>query len=718
MTSASRKSASRKVTLNGTRDIPFNALVLSQANVRRVKDSVSIEDLADDIARRGLLQSLTVRPIRQEDGTETGTFEVPVGGRRYRALERLVRQKRMTRTAPVPCIVHDDGLAEEDSLAENVQRVALHPLDQFRAFQALREAGLTEEDIAARFFITPTVVRQRLRLASVSPRLLDLYAEGTLVLEQLMAFAVTPDHDRQEQVWEALSQGSHRPPHVIRRMLTETAVRAGDRRAQFIGIEAYEAAGGLVLRDLFTEDNGGWLQDVGLLERLVAERLSTVAEKVRAEGWRWVEAAVDFPYGHTNGLRRLPRETVPLTEAEQAEREALVGEMDALLAGYPEPTELPEDVDARVGEIETALKAFENRPATFEPDEVARAGVFVSIDLDGEVRIERGFVRPEDEPPVPAPEADPDAQASAEPDGTEGAPLSTGAMPEANAPGATQATDPDPDPVDDPLRPLPDRLVTELTAHRTLALRDALATRPDTAFLAVLHALCLSTFHRHAVATCLEITGRSGPLAVQAPGLKDSASARALDARQDAWIDRLPADPRDLWGALQALSSDERMDLLAHCASRTVNAVVEPWNRVPARTDHADALARAVGLDMVAAGWRPTVDTYLSRVPKARILAAVREAVGDEAADRLVSLRKGEMATEAEALLAETGWLPEPLRTPQADKSAVPEVPDAVSEGPEAGAADADIGAPKAPPNEGKTGPHAEHIDDATRAAE
>ncbi|MBB4267849.1 ParB/RepB/Spo0J family partition protein [Roseospira visakhapatnamensis] len=718
MTSASRKSASRKVTLNGTRDIPFDKLILSQANVRRVKDSVSIEDLADDIARRGLLQSLTVRPIRQEDGTETGTFEVPVGGRRYRALERLVTQKRMTKTAPVPCIVHDDGLAEEDSLAENVQRVALHPLDQFRAFQVMREAGLSEEDIAARFFITPTVVRQRLRLASVSPRLLDLYAEGTLVLEQLMAFAVTPDHDRQEQVWEALSQGSHRPPHVIRRMLTETAVRAGDRRARFVGIEAYEAAGGLVLRDLFTEDNGGWLQDVGLLERLVAERLTTIAEEVRAEGWRWVEAAVDFPYGHTNGLRRLPRETAPLTEAEQAERDALVAEMDALLAGYPEPNELPEDVDARVGEIEAALKALENRPATFEPDEVARAGVFVSIDLDGEARIERGFVRPEDEPPAPAPEAEPDGQAPATPDGTEGAPLPTGAMPEANAPDATQLADPDPDPVDEPLRPLPDRLVTELTAHRTLALRDALASHPETAFLAVLHALCLSTFHRHAAASCLDITGRSGPLGAQAPGLKDSVSAQSLDARQDAWIDRLPADPRDVWGALQALSTDERMDLLAHCASRTVNAVVEPWNRVPGRTDHADALARAVGLDMVAAGWRPTVETYLGRVPKARILAAVREAVGDKAADRLVSLRKGEMATEAEALLAETGWLPEPLRTPEVDESAIPETPDTVSEEPEAGAADADIGALETPLEEFDTGSVPEDIDDATRAAE
>jgi len=294
-------------------------------------------------------------------------------------------------------------------------------------------------------------------------------------------------------------------------------------------------------------------------------------------------------------------------------------------------------------------------------------------------------------------------------------------MPEPAAPGHSQTTDPDPDPVDAPLRPLPDRLVTELTAHRTLALRDALASHPETAFLAVLHALCLSTFHRHAVASCLEITGRSGPLAAQAPGLKDSASAQSLDARQDAWIDRLPDDPRDLWTALQALSSDERMDLLAHCASRTVNAVVEPWNRVPARTDHADALARAVGLDMVAAGWRPTVETYLGRVPKARILAAVREAVSDKAGDRIVSLRKGEMATEAEALLAETGWLPEPLRTPGEPETVTAEVPDAESgeadEDNEAIKPDADNGA-DATPEDSETDPVPEDIDDATRAAE
>ena len=208
--------------MSASRDIPFNKLVLIQANVRRVKAGVSLEELADDIARRTLLQSLSVRPVLDAEGNETGMFEVPAGGRRYRALELLVKQKRMNKTQPVPCVVRTNGLAQEDSLAENVQRVALHPLDQFRAFQTLREKGLSEEEIAARFFVSPAVVKQRLKLAAVSETLLDVYAEDGMTLEQLMAFTVTNDPVRQEQVWMQLAR-SH--------------------MAQFVGIANYEAAG-------------------------------------------------------------------------------------------------------------------------------------------------------------------------------------------------------------------------------------------------------------------------------------------------------------------------------------------------------------------------------------------------------------------------------------------------------------------------------------------
>ena len=303
----------QKIALASSRDIPFNKLVLSQANVRRVKAGVDLAELAKDIARRGLLQGLSVRAVVDAAGNPTGMFEVPAEGRRFRALELLVRQKRLAKTAPVPCVVREDGLAEEDSLAENVQRAPLHPLDQFRAFPTLREKGRSEEEIAAGQFVPVAVVRQRLKLAAVSPRLLDVYAEDGMTLDQLMAFTINGDHARQEQVFERLKASYDKQPYVIRRWLTEGAVRAADKRALFVGVEAYEEAGGAVLRDLFQGDDGGWLQDVVVVDRMVAERLREEAAAAQAEGWRWVEVAPDFPYGHTYGLRRLRGEAVPLT---------------------------------------------------------------------------------------------------------------------------------------------------------------------------------------------------------------------------------------------------------------------------------------------------------------------------------------------------------------------------------------------------------------------
>ena len=650
-------AANPKIVLSRSQDIPFNKLVLSQANVRRIKAGISIEELAEDIANRGLLHGLSVRPVLDADGG-TGMFEVPAGGRRFRALELLVKQKRMAKTELVPCVVRTEGLAAEDLLAENVHRAPLHPLDQFRAFQTLREQGLGEDEIAARFFISPSVVTQRLKLASASPRLLDLYAADEMTLEQLMAFTVTGDYARQEQVWEALSRSYNKEPYLIRRQLTEGAVRAADKRTRFVGIAAYEAAGGIVMRDLFQEDDGGWLHDPALLDRLVAEKLAAEADTIRAEGWKWVETAVDFPYGHNFGLRRLAGAAATLSDEEQATLEALRTEYDALEAEYAGADELPEEVDARLGEIEAALEAFETRPATYDPADIARAGAFVSINSEGGLRVERGYVRPEDDLPAePAGEV----HAPESTDGERRSAANTSAT-AAGSPPAAEAPD-----EEDGVKPLPERLVTELTAHRTLALRDALAGDPDTAFLAVLHALCLKTFYRYAVDTCLEIDVKSASLATQAPGLNDTAAATAIELRHERWTGRLPQDPERLWDALASFDADSRGSLFAHCASLGVNAVHEPWNRSPRRIAHADRLAQALGLDMAAAGWAPAADNYLGRVTKARILEAVREAKGDAAAQLIDHLKKPDMAREAERLLTGTGWLPEPLRTPDAD---------------------------------------------------
>jgi ParB family chromosome partitioning protein len=545
-----------------------------------------------------------------------------------------------------------------------------HPLDQFRAFQTLREQRKSEEEIAAVFFVSVGVVKQRLRLAAVSPKLLDVYADDGMSLEQLMAFSVTADHARQEQVWDNVNRSGYDEPYQIRRVLTERAVQASDKRARFVGLAAYEAAGGNVLRDLFEEDGGGWLEDIALLERLVAEKLRTEAETIAAENWKWIEVAPSFPYGHDHGLRRLEGEPGDITIEEQASLDALQVEYTALQEKYEDADEIPDEADTRLGEIEQALAAFEDRPHIFDAAAVPHAGVFVSIDTHGMLQIARGYVRREDESAFVAAVAEPDPEAGSaalgSDDGDQTRPPVQGSV-------ITIAGQAPPDEEeDDAIRPLPDRLVMELTAHRTLALQDAVAAHPHVAMTALLHKLCLDAFHRTYGSGCIEAGVRHVQLSIQAPELKESVSAKSIAVRHDAWKADVPTDEAALWEWLAALDGVSRLALLAHCVSFGVNALFEKVDRhggpgitthgLQRRLDQADRLTRAVGLDMVEAGWRPTVDNYLGRVTKGRILDAVREARGESSAQVIDHLKKSEMAKEAERLLEGTGWLPEPLR--------------------------------------------------------
>ena len=374
---------------------------------------------------------------------------------------------------------------------------------------------------------------------------------------------------------------------------------------------------------------------------------------------------MSFPYGHDHGLRELSGTTVDLTDEERATREALREEYDRIEAEYSEADELPDAIDQRLGEIEQALEAFDNRPVSYDPADIAIAGAFVSLDADGSLSIDRGYVRAGDE-----------AQAGPDGEATGGDQTDTPVVQRAVITIGGKPAEPEDD-EEDGIKPLPERLVIELTAHRTVALRNAVAENPHVAMTMLLHKLLSDTFIHTNATGCLETNVRHIFFPGQSEELKDSPSARAVNDRHERWGDHIPADDQALWDWLTDLDDGTRMELLALCVSYGVNALFERPNPysgsgvsqhgLDVRLAQADRLSRATGLDMVAVGWKPTVGNYLGRVTKPRILEAVREGAGERAAQLIDHLKKSDMAKEAERLLAETGWLPEPLRLASLD---------------------------------------------------
>ncbi len=242
--------------------VPLSQLRASKRNVRKTKSAgQSIDALAASFARVGLLQNLTVTLARNGEH-----YEVVAGGRRLAALKLLAKTRRIPKDWAVPCLLVADASARTVSLTENVQREAMHPADQFEAFVALAAEGRPIEDIAADFSVTPLVVQRRLKLANVSPRLLADYRADAVNLEQLMALAITDDHTAQDAAYYDAPQWQ-RSPHALRERLTEREIDAGHALVRFVGLDAYEAAGGGICRDLFAQDDTDvYVTDAALLE--------------------------------------------------------------------------------------------------------------------------------------------------------------------------------------------------------------------------------------------------------------------------------------------------------------------------------------------------------------------------------------------------------------------------------------------------------------------
>ena len=670
----------REITMTNTvtyttTGISLSKLLPSPANVRRTGTGLGIEALAASIGAHGLLQSLVVRPSLDGHGKPTGRYEVVAGARRLAALKLLARGKRITKSTAIPCrVLDDDGVdGAEASLAENVVRVDMHPADQFEAFARLHQdgAGLGIEDIAARFGVSAHTVRQRLRLAIVSPALVQAYRDGLLTLDHMVAFAVTEDRDAQERVYGQL-QDWQRHPDAIRRLLTNALLPVTDRKVMFVGLDAYQAAGGTVQRDLFSEDGGGWIADAALLERLVAERMEREAEAVQAEGWAWVAISPDAQAGAWRCRRVWPRKVAPTAE-DEGRRAELASRYDELAEQHNGSSDdLPNEVAAELDAIEAELAALEAREDAWRPEDVAMAGAVLTLAGDGSLRVEQGFVRPEDEPkPEPdTPTTDGDGQDGAEGDGTG----STGEGSDSGDAPAGGTGNVWPLPVqgttggsvteaDDKAPALSATLQAELEAHRTAGLQAALAGQPELALRVMLHALATDAFYARYADTVARFTSYPPNLAAACPGIADSPARQAMTQAEADWRCRLPERAADLWAWLQEQDTPVLLGLLAVCVARTADAGRADWTTPHgAGTIHA-RVATAAGLDM-RQNWTATKEGYLSRVPKALILDAVRDGVGTSAAARIAGSKKEVMAADAAALLAGTGWLPAVLHVP------------------------------------------------------
>lgn len=604
--------------MNDITYIPLNRLAISGDNVRKTAAAAEgILELAASIKAHGLQQNLVVK---KNGGKKFGIVD---GGRRFKALVQLADAGTISANYPVPCRVDESTIdGKELSLITNTLREDMHPADEFEAFKALVDAGNSTAEIAARRGCPESHVIKLLKLANCSPVLLKAYREDKLEIEHLIAYAVTDDHKAQEDVFE---QAPSAHPNYIRRLLTANEIPASDRRVQYVGVKAYEEAGGPVKRDLFSDDvNGTFIVDAALLEKLGTEKLLRAAKAVQKEGWKWVDVVVSlFSYDQKAQFRQIHAEPPALPAKLAKEVETLQAEYDDICdTDEEEHSERCDKIDARLQAIEK-----QRGKAVFAPEQLAMAGAIVTIGDDGKTEILRGLVRPED---MPKGKGKSKAKAS-------------------DASGANE---------DEGRSELSAGLIEDLTAQKSAAISAVLLKEPSVALAAVVYAMASDIFAHSK--TCLQITASQEYFRK----VEGSKALAQISEAKEKWSEKLPGEPEKLWEWCLTQETSVLLDLLACCAALTVRAIRTKQDKADgSRLVHADQLANALKLDMKE-WFTPTAANYFNRVGKQQILEAVTEAKGQPHAPALEKLKKGELATQAERLVDGTGWLPALLRLP------------------------------------------------------
>lgn len=624
-------------------------LVRSAKNARR--KPCDRRELKALVRAQGLLQNLVCH-IQMVDGIATGLLEVVAGDGRWQVIGELIAEGDLPRDYQILYQLVDEADAVVVSLAENLGRSPLHPADLSEGMLALAAAGRGVADIALTFGVPELTVRQRLKLANVAPALFAMYRNDQISYEQLAALAVSDNHEAQQAAWDGLPSWQ-RHPSQLRHVLTAHSVPLrGDPVARYVGLKAYTAAGGLVTRDLFSDKDDGYIEDVALLERLAQAKLERLAARYRKEKWSWVAVQVRTDPAALAQYGRVRTVSITPTPEQQAKLDQLAARAAALEQGAESHGEVADEAADCIGDVIGEGKAESEEESEDEddgatvrelaaidiergrirmalsrpdPGDKALAGVLLTVDEHGKACVLRDLIRPQDKPKLARHADDAAGKASK-------------------------------------LRgPHSERLLILLSAQRSVALRAELASQPQVALLVLAHQLLSAEFFSHGDdANVVQLRLRA---AVLPPEVESGAAWQAWQAQRTQLAAQLPPNGGvALMEWLQRQPREEVDAAIAFCLSCAVNGIAA----APQPCDAVLALSRLVGLDMQRY-WQPTAQGYFQHVSKARILEVVAQAVSPQAAVPLEKLPKDAAAQAAERALTDSGWLPEPLTMPVAD---------------------------------------------------
>ena len=578
----------------------LSQLRLSPLNQRRVKPS-AVEAMADDIAAHGLLQNLVAYE-------EDGLLWVFAGGRRYRGLKELAKRKQAKNSDAFPVELRTKEEAIELSLAENFQREDMHPADSIRAFAALRDTGMDAEDIAARFGQALSFVYKMLRLSALAPALIDLIAKDQLSLEAARALTLTDDHDTQVKVCKAANGHAH----TIRRMLTTEKVDTTSGAFLFVGRDAYEAKGGTITIDLFSQGTEGFADDPELVRELAEEKLDAIADEYRAIGWHEVRVALERPYDLYMKGSMYPATREP-TEAEAERLAAIDAEIETIAQAEGEDSERIDPLSDERDAITEGLRAF-NR------EQVAVGGVALWVAHDG--TLGKSFYRAKAEP-----------------------------KPKASHDGPT------------PL--YSNSLFADLTRIKTRIVQEAVAADPALALNIVLDSLAGQLLHgAHSYQMALEVQAKA--VATDVPDeLVATSNVRSVEDLMATRFAAIPAEGR--FEAIRTMTAEDKAALLAGLVALTVDGTVFAGGAPGQRHHHFEQIARASGVD-IATRWTAPIAMF-DKMRRAALIDLLREEVGAPSAENCATIKKkSDLAVNVSERLP-AHWLPGPMRIGAFDRA-------------------------------------------------